>query len=172
MKILEKLKYCGDSRTPPVTIEQLKVQPYEMKYFNECRELWKTAVPERGKSGELCGEVLRQIEKLRYEAQNNGNANWEEEYESYCRFIGKTLCAQDIFTEEEKRQFRLILNFFSRSGRYSVRIMNGEITEEEFDPDMLTWAEDNLYDILADGAGKMWSLKRQETQERDSSENT
>lgn len=40
------------------------------------------------------GELLRQIEKLRCEAQDNGNVNWGEDYSYFCDFINETLCNQ------------------------------------------------------------------------------
>ena len=41
-----------------------------------CREIWTRWVPKRGQSTVLQGELLRQIERLRHEAQANGNRNW------------------------------------------------------------------------------------------------
>lgn len=137
----------------PVTIEQLKAEPYEMKYCSECKYIWKTYVPERGQCSVLQGEVLREIEKLRYEAQNNGNVNWDEGFEGFCRFIGSTLCGMDIYTASEKKTYAMILNFLARCGRYALKVAEGGLTEEDFDPDMIAHTNDNLYDILADAVG-------------------
>ncbi|WLR42289.1 hypothetical protein LC087_16430 [Bacillus carboniphilus] len=33
------------------------------------------------------GELLRAIERLRYEAQNNGNGHWDDGFELFCMYI-------------------------------------------------------------------------------------
>ena len=40
-----------------------------MEYFNVCKEIWTRWVPQRGHAQVLQGELLRQIERLRHEAQ-------------------------------------------------------------------------------------------------------
>ncbi|MFF2440086.1 hypothetical protein [Priestia megaterium] len=52
-----------------------------MKYFDEAKELWLNYVPRNGQSDIVEGEVIRAIEKLRFEAQGNGNANWDGGFE-------------------------------------------------------------------------------------------
>ncbi|MFS0907509.1 hypothetical protein AB3N02_31575 [Priestia aryabhattai] len=46
-----------------------------MRYFEEAKEIWVKYVPKSGQSGVVEGELIRAIEKLRCEAQDNGNAN-------------------------------------------------------------------------------------------------
>ncbi|TGL31646.1 hypothetical protein EHQ52_17110 [Leptospira koniambonensis] len=43
--------------------------------------IWQNLVPKSGQSESVQGELLRSIEKLRYEAQNNGNGNWDKGFE-------------------------------------------------------------------------------------------
>ena len=45
------------------------------------RWIWLNLVPKSGQSKYVQGELLRIIEKLRYESQNNGNANWDKDFE-------------------------------------------------------------------------------------------
>ncbi|MFD3274338.1 hypothetical protein ACE3MS_30040 [Paenibacillus dendritiformis] len=49
-----------------------------MKYFNEAKYLWQTYVPKQGQAETVQGELIRAIEKLRGEAQRNGNINWDK----------------------------------------------------------------------------------------------
>lgn len=49
-----------------------------MKYAEEAGVLWRTYVPPRGQADTIQGELIRSIEKLRDEAQRNGNVNWAE----------------------------------------------------------------------------------------------
>lgn len=37
------------------------------------------------------GELLREIEKIRCEAQDNGNINWDDDYSYFCDFISGKL---------------------------------------------------------------------------------
>ena len=45
------------------------------------RWIWKTLIPKSGQAEFVQAEVLRVIEKLRWEAQNNGNINWDDRFE-------------------------------------------------------------------------------------------
>lgn len=75
---------------------------YHPKYFNECKRLWKSSVPKSGQAKSLQGELLREIEKLRHEAQDNGNINWDEDYSYFCDFIVSSLSAQSIFPNAKR----------------------------------------------------------------------
>ena len=56
--------------------------------------IWRNLVPKSGQAGTVQGELLRAVEKLSWEAQNNGNANWDEGFERLIRFIGDTLSTE------------------------------------------------------------------------------
>lgn len=72
-----------NNSTSTITINQLISEKYELKYLEECKFIWKNYVPQRGQSDVLQGELLREIEKLRCEAQDNGNINWDEDFEFF-----------------------------------------------------------------------------------------
>ena len=74
-----------------IILKQLMKENYTQKYFDECNYIWKNYVPEIGQANVLQGELLRELEKLRYEAQNNGNMNWDKDFEYFCDFISETL---------------------------------------------------------------------------------
>lgn len=65
-----------------------------MRYLEECKYIWKNLVPKEGQADNLQGELLRQVEKLRYEAQNNGNINWDSDFEFFCEFLKLSLLQQ------------------------------------------------------------------------------
>ena len=140
-----------------ITIESLMAEDYQQRYFEECKFIWKNYVPQSGQSGVLQGELLRQIEKLRGEAQDNGNMNWDEDFEYFCDFLKETLCSQDIFSEEDKEKFVLILNHFKECGKYAVCLQDGQIPDSEVDVKKIAYVEDNLYDIVADAIGQLQS---------------
>lgn len=151
MKLFRKLK----SKDNTVTLEQLKKENIKQKYFAECRFIWKNYVPQSGQSDVLQGELLRQIEKLRFEAQSNGNINWDEDFSWFCDFIKETLCAQSIYSAGEKAAFTRILSYIQECGGYARKFADGQIPDEELDVEKIAYTEDNLYDILSDAVGKL-----------------
>jgi len=68
-----------------------------MKHFDEARRIWTEQVPPRGQSYTVQGELLRGVEKLRWEAQNNGNINWSDQFEDLASFIEQTLVESGDF---------------------------------------------------------------------------
>ena len=88
-----------------LTIEEIISNDYEQEYFEECKYIWKNYVPSRGWANGLQGELLREIEKIRCEAQDNGNINWDDDYSYFCDFISERLCEQPIFTATEKAAY-------------------------------------------------------------------
>ena len=68
-----------------------------MRYFDEARDIWSRHVPPRGQADTVQGELLRGIEKLRWEAQTNGNVNWNDQFESFATWIGRTLIDSGLF---------------------------------------------------------------------------
>jgi hypothetical protein len=68
-----------------------------MKYLAEAKRLWKTAVPRSGQADTVQGELLRAVEKLRDEAQRNGNVNWDEGHEILLGFLEATLLDAAVF---------------------------------------------------------------------------
>jgi len=68
-----------------------------MKYFSEAKQLWQTYVPKAGQADTVQGELIRAVEKLRDEAQKNGNCNWDRGHEILCSFIRDTLCNSGVF---------------------------------------------------------------------------
>ena len=140
-----------------ITLEALMKEEYQQRYFVECKYIWKNYFPTSGQSNILQGELLRQIEKLRGEAQDNGNRNWDEDFEYFCDFIRDTLCSQDMFSGEEKEKFILILNHLKACGYYAMRLHDGQIPNNEVDVKKIAYVKDNLYDIVADAIGQLQS---------------
>lgn len=64
----------------------------------------KNYVPKKGQANNLQGELLREIEKIRCEAHDNGNKNRDNDYSYFCDFISKRLSEQSIFSVVEKEE--------------------------------------------------------------------
>ncbi len=69
-----------------------------MEYFEEARSLWLRYVPVRGQADTVQGELLRAVEKLRDEAQRNGNLNWRDDHVILARYVRDQLVGSGIFT--------------------------------------------------------------------------
>jgi hypothetical protein len=68
-----------------------------MKYYAEAKRLWSTYVPKNGQADTVQGELIRAIEKLRDEAQRNGNGNWDRGHQIFCSFLRDHLCRPNVF---------------------------------------------------------------------------
>lgn len=136
-----------------VTIEELISEKYEKKYYDQCKYIWKNYVPESGQSNILQGELLREIEKLRYEAQDNGNINWDKDFSWFCDFIIETLCYRDIFSDDEKAKIILALEYIKECGNYAKQWNDGQISDDDVDMNRIAYTKDNLYDMVSDAIG-------------------
>ncbi|GIH44814.1 hypothetical protein Mco01_78140 [Microbispora corallina] len=66
-------------------------------YLADARHIWATYVPPRGQADTVQGELLRAVEKLRDEAQRNGNGNWDEHYGRLLAYLRERLTAPGLF---------------------------------------------------------------------------
>jgi hypothetical protein len=86
-----------------------------VKNFEEARTLWQTYVPPRGQAETVQGELIRSVEKLRDEAQRNGNVNWRSDHETLVAFIRSTLLDSGLFDAAAETEIdsdaRLLLDF-------------------------------------------------------------
>lgn len=56
--------------------------------------IWRNLVPKSGQANTVQGELLRAVEKLSWEAQNNGNGNWDDRFQMLVGFLNETLLAE------------------------------------------------------------------------------
>ena len=124
-----------------------------MEYFNVCKEIWNRWVPQRGHAQVLQGELLRQIERLRYEAQHNENRNWNDDFLFCCDFLRSTLREADCLTSEEREGVNAALVRLRSSGEVAYRYYQGDISREELEEDYngeVAYQDDGLYDQVCD----------------------
>jgi hypothetical protein len=82
----------------------------EKEYLDYAKFLWKTYVPKSGQADYVQGELMRAIEKLKYEALDNGNINWGEYYEMLVNYIKEILLEATIFSVDQKNQIKEDIN--------------------------------------------------------------
>ena len=78
----------------------------EEDYLEIGRFIWKNYVPSSGQADTVQGELLRANEKLRDEAQRNGNCNWDSGHEILADFILTTLVDSPDVTEAARLELR------------------------------------------------------------------
>jgi hypothetical protein len=80
--------------------------PLSGETFDIAKRVWQNLVPKSGQCDTVQGELLREVEKLRWEGKNNGNANWDEGFASFIAFLETTLCAEPGLSEATKASIR------------------------------------------------------------------
>ena len=70
------------------------------------RWIWKTLVPKSGQAQFVQAEILRAIEKLRWEAQGNGNINWDDRFDMLIDYTEEKLASQECFSSAAKASIR------------------------------------------------------------------
>ena len=124
-----------------------------MEYGNVCKEIWNRWVPQRGHAQVLQGELLRQIERLRYEAQHNENRSWNDDLLYYCDFLRSTLREADCLTPEARDRVNAALVRLRSCGEVAFRYYKGDISDQELAEDYngeLAYQNNDLYDLVCD----------------------
>ncbi len=52
--------------------------------------IWENLVPKSGRAASVQGEVMRCIELLAWEAQNNSNLNWDKSFDDILAYLKET----------------------------------------------------------------------------------
>jgi hypothetical protein len=103
--------------------------------------IWKTLVPKSGPAAHVQAEILRAIEKLRWEAQNNGNINWDDGFEWFIDFIQDTLFRQPCFSSADRVAMQKDLDRLRYFTRVNDMIHQSDLAHGPY-------INDDLYDRL------------------------
>ena len=107
------------------------------------RWIWLNLVPKEGQADSVQGELLRAVERLRYEAQGNGNINWDDRFEMFADFLEQTLCSDNEVPRETKEAIIKDLN------RLRHFLPPDQLKDRSQISD-LPYVEDDLYDRLTE----------------------
>lgn len=154
----ERRKYADDEpidfESMYIIVNQLGVRGYRAKHFEICKKIWDKYVPESGQSDALQGELLRQAEMLRNEAMDNGNKNWDDNFVWFCNLIAETLISAQLFDESEKNTLRNSLEYIKQCGEYAKQYNDGKIPDDEVNPMLFAYTDDDLYDYIEDAIAR------------------
>ena len=140
-------------------VNDLDIRGYRSKHLDTCKKIWHDHVPPNGQSDTVQGELLRRLEKLRDEAQRNGNINWDDNYESFCTYIKDTLLGSGLF-EEESKKLESSIEAVRKYGRYARSYQDGEISDDDVNPMLFAYVDDDLYDYIADAVAIFYEANR------------
>jgi len=79
----------------------------EQEYSEKAKYLWQTYVPKSGQAETVQGELIRGVEKLRHEAQRNGNINWDKGHEILAKYLETILINSGEFNEMQTKQINV-----------------------------------------------------------------
>jgi hypothetical protein len=86
----------------------------EEEYFDKAKFIWQNYVPKSGQSNYVQGELLRAVEKLRDEAQRNGNINFHEKCHGILiTYLRTKLSDKKVFDQKKISQINIDLNRLS-----------------------------------------------------------
>lgn len=105
--------------------------------------IWHNLVPPNGQSATVQGELLRAVEKLRWEAQENGNINWDEGFLILLAFLENQLLGHPGFGEAERKTIQRDLNRLRN-------FLPVDELDDESESGSLPYVEDDLYNRLED----------------------
>ena len=105
--------------------------------------IWKNLVPKSGQASSIQGELLRAVERLRWEAQGNGNINWDEGFIALIDFLEKTLSTLAFCSDDDRRRLKSDLDRLRN-------FLPVDQLESDLERENLPYVEDDLYDRLTD----------------------
>ena len=108
------------------------------------RWTWNNLVPKSGQADSVQGEILRAIEKLLWEAQGNGNINWDEGFEMLVDFLQDTLENEENFSRETKTSIASDLQRLRKFHSPNRLRYDPQFSED------LPYVKDDLYDRLVE----------------------
>ncbi len=108
--------------------------------------IWKNLVPRSGQASSLQGELLRAVEKLRTEAQGNGNINWDDGFVKFVEFLKLHLQAEHRFKDETKAQLNSDLHRLASFRTFDD--IQENVRNHHLPPEGLAYVADDLYDRL------------------------
>ncbi len=75
--------------------------PTNLQHPEIAKKIWQELVPPIGQAETIQGELLRAVEKLRDEAQRNGNINFFDSHKKLAKFVMDTLVNSELFDKKE-----------------------------------------------------------------------
>ncbi|SEW40036.1 hypothetical protein SAMN04488122_2810 [Chitinophaga arvensicola] len=114
--------------TPSLVLQP--VFPTRLTYPEVAKQIWQQMVPPMGQADTVQGELLRALEKLRDEAQRNGNINYFDSHLQLAKFVMDTLINTGGFDKKTQTKIKSSAKQLMKAGS--------------------PYLEDDVYDYLVD----------------------
>jgi hypothetical protein len=142
-----------EQAVPPPSGHAQELIPCEGSTEDIANWIWRHLVPRAGQAGTVQGELLRAVEKLRDEAQRNGNINWNDSFEKLIDFLHEQLVRRSTLPDARK------LSVLADLGRLRNYLPVDQL-EDDSQAGMLPYVDDDLYDRLTDAVVEFCCLNR------------
>lgn len=156
----------GESGKLP-SIEEPLYAGYVRRYKAITIDLRERYIPPSGPSAVLQAELRRAVDKLWFEGQDNGNINWDADFEYFCDLLEKHLLSPAVLDEPDRQMATQSLAILRDCGRQAyvskpdwARGLDDAAIEARYpgllatpvDPDevRLAYVYDDLYQHLMD----------------------
>lgn len=108
-----------------------------MKYKEKAKFIWSNFVPKEGQADTVQGELLRAVEKLRYEATVNRNLNWDDDFVYFIDLLRKYLTNESDTSKNDQinRDLNRLLDF-------NFPVMDNDIYDRLVD-NVVEWYDSN-----------------------------
>jgi len=141
-------------------LKQAGVIGYQQVHFEECKTIWQNFIPQIGQAECVQGELLREVEKLRYEACVNGNKNWNGQFVWACGNVYNLLAESGLFDEERLSLLRTALAYLKACGEYARAFNADEISEKDVDMNRIAHTGEDVYDFIEDYIAEFYIANR------------
>jgi polyhydroxyalkanoate synthesis regulator phasin len=91
------------------------------EYFKLAQDIWEKDVPQNGQSKTIQGELIRSIEKLREEAQRNGNANYDEGHSMMLEYVSDILIDNKVFSDKQNTKIKEIISELEKKDQITIK---------------------------------------------------
>ncbi|MBM7070938.1 ankyrin repeat domain-containing protein [Shewanella sp. 202IG2-18] len=95
--------------------------------------VWDNLIPSRGQALTIQGELFRSIEKLRWETQENGCVNWDENHCKFIDFIERTLNESKLFSLGEYKKINRSIALLRKIDSKNFFQFSSEVNDVLFD---------------------------------------
>lgn len=152
MSFLERLRRREHGELPAP--DDQMYPGYSPRFTAECQTLWTELVPDSGACTTVQGELLRAVQALATEAQDNDNVNWDRDFERFCDLLDEYLLHGAPLPQAEREATERDLDVIRRFGRVAYAMKPDWARDEDYPDPAVPEPE---ADDLADAAGAAYS---------------
>lgn len=96
------------------------------------------------------------VVKLSNEACDNGNINWDDNFEWFCDFLKEELIECNVFDGVRSKKIEEALDYIKSNGNYARSYAKGDISDDEVEIIKLAYVDDDLYSYLEDAVAEFY----------------